>query len=661
MKKLFTVLLAAVCLSAVCATAASAAFTTKDTTAYKAAAAPVIDGVYNASEGWGDPIVHIVNPTAPEYLSLCAADHPEFLTDKDLIPSETTVYFRWDDTNFYYCCTAVQEKRSCAYDWGSSGDIWKGDSIVFNFKSTDETESYSRAAVALTDTDGIVYAEYAIEDGTIGFGEYDHWKVTRDENTKTTTYEMSFKWEDAIPDEAVAVGDVVYLRDLLMPATSVDFANPVDFNTAGLAADGSYNYWKITLAEEGAASAAPAAAEAAFTTYTELPETSGTELLYATGDMDMMTGYDAKGGIGVDLFNLASGGTSYCLKRDTSAWYEFEVAEKTDVTFYVGYIARDGANRGLDYAVDNGARIFMDIPESADQQWVSATFTVDAGKHTFYLYAPTGMDDSTLKSCDIYTIELYGTPAAGGAAAEAPAAAAEAAATEPVLIYGVDFKECGDNVNLEFQRSESGMGSIALKPLDAATAATCWWDFEVDVPADGTVKLVVTYAANGDRYMDVTLNGTTQKVTCPDTTDFGIFDTLEVEFAGVKAGKQILRFAAPADFNNSDIKTPNIDYFEMTVIPEAAPVVEEAPAPAAPETPVVEEAPAPVVEEVVEEAPVVEEVVEEPAVEVVEEVVEAPAAEETVVEEAPQTFDFGVIAAVSALVSAAGYALTKKR
>ena len=90
----------------------------------------------------------------------------------------------------------------------------------------------------------------------------------------------------------------------------------------------------------------------------------------------------------------------------------------------------------------------------------------------------------------------------------------------------------------------------------------------------------------------------------------------------------------------------------------AAPVVEEAPA--VEETPVVEEAP--VVEEtpVVEEAPVVEEeVVETPAEEVVEEV-EAPAAEE-VVEEAPQTFDFGVIAAVAALVSAAGYALSKKR
>ncbi len=89
-------------------------------------------------------------------------------------------------------------------------------------------------------------------------------------------------------------------------------------------------------------------------------------------------------------------------------------------------------------------------------------------------------------------------------------------------------------------------------------------------------------------------------------------------------------------------------------------VVEEAPAPAeevveepAPVEEVVEE-PAPV-EEVVEETAPVEEVVEEPAP--VEEVVEVAAPVET----APQTFDFGVLAAVSALVSAAGFALTKKR
>ncbi|MBQ2277621.1 MAG: hypothetical protein II333_03550, partial [Clostridia bacterium] len=61
-----------------------------------------------------------------------------------------------------------------------------------------------------------------------------------------------------------------------------------------------------------------------------------------------------------------------------------------------------------------------------------------------------------------------------------------------------------------------------------------------------------------------------------------------------------------------------------------------------------------VVEEVVVEEEVVEEVVEEEVVE------EAPAAEE-VVEEAPETFDFAVIAAIAAAISAAGYAISKKR
>ncbi len=85
-------------------------------------------------------------------------------------------------------------------------------------------------------------------------------------------------------------------------------------------------------------------------------------------------------------------------------------------------------------------------------------------------------------------------------------------------------------------------------------------------------------------------------------------------------------------------------------------VVEAAPVE---EAPVVEE---PVVEAPVEEAPAEEVVVEEPVVE--EPAEEAPVAEEVVeevVEEAAQTFDFGVIAAVAALISAAGYAISKKR
>ena len=93
---------------------------------------------------------------------------------------------------------------------------------------------------------------------------------------------------------------------------------------------------------------------------------------------------------------------------------------------------------------------------------------------------------------------------------------------------------------------------------------------------------------------------------------------------------------------------------------EEAPVVEEAPA--AEETPVVEEAPAAEeapAEEVVEEpAP---EVVEEPAAEVVEEVVEEVVAEEPAAEEAPATFDLGVMAAIAAVITGAGVVLGKKR
>jgi hypothetical protein len=331
----------------------------------------------------------------------------------------------------------------------------------------------------------------------------------------TYVLEIAMPWMD--PDFKPAAGAVIgynasFNNDIDGDAARDSWTSWVEWNGMPYWSDsmwlGQVELVKADVAvavDEAPAADAPAAeapaAAAEFVTYTEYPEMTGTELVYATGDMDMLSGYDAKGGIGVDLFNLASGGTSYCLKRDTSAWYDFEVAEKTDVTFYVGYIARDGSNRGLDYAVDGGARIFMDLAESAEQQWVSATFTVDAGKHSFYLYAPTGMDDSTLKSCDIYTIELYGTPAA----AEEPAPA-------PVV--------------------------------------------------------------------------------------------------------------------------------------EEAPAVEEVPA----EEPAAEEAPA-------EEVPV-----EEPAEEIVEEEVveEAPAAA-AVVEEAPQTFDFGVIAAISALVSLAGFSLTKKR
>lgn len=108
------------------------------------------------------------------------------------------------------------------------------------------------------------------------------------------------------------------------------------------------------------------------------------------------------------------------------------------------------------------------------------------------------------------------------------------------------------------------------------------------------------------------------------------------------------------DYTTKEFVLDNIEFVADYKVFDTAAPAEEAPAEEAPaeEAPAAEEAPveeAPVVEE-----PVVEEAVTAPAA---EETVEAPAAEE----KAAQTFDMGIIAAAAAVVSLAGYAVSKKR
>jgi hypothetical protein len=104
------------------------------------------------------------------------------------------------------------------------------------------------------------------------------------------------------------------------------------------------------------------------------------------------------------------------------------------------------------------------------------------------------------------------------------------------------------------------------------------------------------------------------------------------------------KFEATSIVGGGVMQISGINLLTGAVTPSTAPVVEE----------VVE---VPVVEEIPEAPVVIEEIVEIPAV---EEVAETPVAEE-VVAEAPQTFDFGVIAAAAAIISLAGYTVTKKR
>ena len=407
-----------------------------------------------------------------------------------------------------------------------------------------------------------------------------------------------------------------------------------------------------------------------FTTYTESPDTPGEELLFVTGDMDELTGYDAKGGIGVDLYNLASGGTAYCLKNDTSTWYDFEVSEKTDVTFYIGYIARPGSNRGIDYSVDDPKgehRVFIDLEESADQQWVSGTFTVEAGKHTFYLYAPTGMDDSSLKSCDVYTIELYGNPASDSAAATAAEDTATTEATEmeaPVLDYpSMDVMANSGAGYATLEEAAASIGKTAVTDVTFVTGSNGYgnegpenlWDNDTatkfctnEFPTQSiamyanpiTVDGIIMATANDNSsynnrspfewaiYVSADGENWTAIAYGDDTffeeTDFTYYaGTIASPVEGVKYVYFQSEGALSGTFQMSEVVLTG-------TAGEAAPATTETEAPAA-ET----------------EAPET----------TAEETVEAPA--ETT--EAPQTFDMGVIAAALAAVSAAGYAVSKKR
>ena len=416
-----------------------------------------------------------------------------------------------------------------------------------------------------------------------------------------------------------------------------------------------------------------------FTTYTESPDTPGEELLFVTGDMDELTGYDAKGGIGVDLYNLASGGTAYCLKNDTSTWYDFEVSEKTDVTFYIGYIARPGSNRGIDYSVDDPKgehRVFIDLEESADQQWVSGTFTVEAGKHTFYLYAPTGMDDSTLKSCDVYTIELYGNAASDSAAAEATSETTASTETSEMEAPYLDYPSMDviANSGAGYATLEEAAASIGKTPItDAAFVAGSngfnnegpenLWDNDTatkfcsgefptlslaiyanPITVDGIIMATANDNSNNANRNPfewaVYVSADGANWTAIAYGDDTFFEDVDFTYyaAALSAPVEGVKYVAfQSEGGLSGV-------FQMSELVLTGTSSEAAPA----------ETTAPETEATIEEttAPATE-----AAETTAEETVEAPA--ETT--EAPQTFDMGVIAAAAAVVSAAGYAVSKKR
>ena len=112
------------------------------------------------------------------------------------------------------------------------------------------------------------------------------------------------------------------------------------------------------------------------------------------------------------VVNLAPGGGSFCPKADCWVRYEFTAEKAGTYTFVIEYVARTGTDRGLDYAIDStddANHVTLDLDQSADHRWAVVTEELTAGTHSFYLFCPTGFDDSSLKSCDVYGWAAYFT------------------------------------------------------------------------------------------------------------------------------------------------------------------------------------------------------------------------------------------------------------
>ncbi len=138
-------------------------------------------------------------------------------------------------------------------------------------------------------------------------------------------------------------------------------------------------------------------------------------------------------------------------------------------------------------------------------------------------------------------------------------------------LFGNAYNACGANAQTAPQTGSLGNNAVGLKPVDEVSPDEAWFEYKLDIPADcAKIEFVISYAASGDRHMDLTAFDTeTRHVTCPDTSGWSSFLTITETFESVKKGSYMLRLAAPADFDNSSIKTPNIDIITVNMYYES--------------------------------------------------------------------------------------------
>ncbi|MCQ2432418.1 MAG: hypothetical protein MJ175_07430 [Clostridia bacterium] len=195
------------------------------------------------------------------------------------------------------------------------------------------------------------------------------------------------------------------------------------------------------------------ASDVTFITAYDFDDTAYGELIYeAAGDMNDVAGYF--GEIGVQLFDLAPGSRSFCVKDGAYVWYDFTADVAGTYTFALDFVAVAGTDRGINVVIDPSTLeqaeqtfLLLDPCDSVDDHRY-ATFQLDlnAGVHQIFIAVPTGFDNSTLKSCNFFGVNIFFTAEAAPAAEETPAeeTPAEDAAAEEAPVEGTPVEDVVD-------------------------------------------------------------------------------------------------------------------------------------------------------------------------------------------------------------------------
>lgn len=166
-----------------------------------------------------------------------------------------------------------------------------------------------------------------------------------------------------------------------------------------------------------------------------------------------------------------------------------------------------------------------------------------------------------------------------------------------ISVLGASIKvECEDALDLSggsnVQSSEFASEGelIGLKPDEMGIDAVA--EYKINITEDGKYTFVITYsAAAGDgmvRKADFSMDDVRLACDMKQTESWEVFETVSFTF-DLTAGEHTFKMLSPSDYDNSTVKTPNIDFFtyektgdlpkaeEIIVVEETAEAIETPP------------------------------------------------------------------------------------